>query len=316
MPTESEIDKSLLKRVIQEEFGIGISSMTLVPKVKATRGYLIEGLDHKRFFLKIYPNDNIPDSAFRFAYDLFYKVGIANVVHPVTAKSGQLRIGSGESYIALFRLITGKTAEENRFNDSQLERLGELLAEIHQSKKVVGEYSVKETFEISFEDKFLAVFREMGRLNDDSTEYQRKIRFFLEPHKEKFMQELTRLKELQREVRKMDLEFVNCHGEPSPGNVLSSDDNEVCLLDWDDPIFAPKEKDLLFFKDNIEPVMRGYRRFSEDTSVIRDVVEFYGHMWNLGEIADYGGRILFENNSNLQNQTSLDNLKGGWDFVF
>ena len=197
-----------------------------------------------------------------------------------------------------------------------MEKLGELLAEIHQSKKVVGEYSVKETFEISFEDKFLAVFREMGRLNDDSTEYQRKIRFFLEPHREKFMQELTRLKELQREVRKMDLEFVNCHGEPSPGNVLSSDDNEVCLLDWDDPIFAPKEKDLLFFKDNIEPVMRGYRRFSEDTSVNRDVVEFYGHMWNLGEIADYGGRIFFENNSDLLNQTWLDNLKGGWDFVF
>jgi len=143
----------------------------------------------------------------------------------------------------------------------------------------------------------LAVFREMGRLNDDSTEYQRKIRFFLEPHREKFMQELTRLKELQREVRKMDLEFVNCHGEPSPGNVLSSDNNEVYLLDWDDPIFAPKEKDLLFFKDNIELVMRGYRRFSEDTSGNRDVVEFYGHMWNLGEIADYGGRILFENNS-------------------
>src|SRR6266568_7908218 len=316
MPTESEIDKLLLKRVIQQEFGIDISSITLVPKVKAARGYLLEGLDHERFFLKTYTNDNVPDSAFRFAHDLFYKVGITNVVHPVTAKSGQLRIRTGESYFALFRLIAGKTAEESRFNGSQLERLGELLAKIHQSKKVLGEYSVKENFEISFEDKFLAVFREMGKLNDDSTEYQRKIRSFLEPHREKFMQELARLKELQREVRKMDLEFVNCHGEPSPGNIVSSDNSEVYLLDWDDPIFAPKEKDLLFFKDNIEPVMRGYRRFSEDPSVNRDVVEFYGHMWNLGEIADYGGRILFKNNGDLQNQTWLDNLKGGWDFVF
>jgi len=306
----------LFKKVIHEEFGISITSMTLVLKVKVARGYLIEGLDHERFFLKIYTNDNLPDSAFRFAHDLFYKVGIANVVHPVTAKSGQLQIRTGESNIALFRLIAGKTAEESRFNHSQLEKLGELLAKIHQSKKVVGEYSVKENFEISFEDKFLAVFREMGRLNDVSTEYQRKIRFFLEPHRKKFMQELARLKELQREVRKMDLEFVNCHGEPSPGNVLSSDNNEVYLLDWDEPIFAPKERDLLFFKDNIEPVMSGYRRFSGDTSVNRDVVEFYGHMWNLGEIADYGGRILFENNSDLQNQTWVDNLKGGWDFVF
>src|SRR5437899_3851705 len=316
MPTESEIDNSLLKRVIEEEFGIGISSMTLVRKVEAARGYLIEGLDHKRFFLKIYANDNIPDSAFRFAYDLFYKVGIANVAHPVTAKSGQLRIRTGESYIALFRLIAGRTAEESRFNDSQLERLGELLAKIHQSKKVLGEYSVKENFEISFEDKFLAVFREMGKLNDDSTEYQRKIRSFLEPHREKFMQELARLKELQREVRKMDLEFVNCHGEPSPGNIVSSDNSEVYLLDWDDPIFAPKEKDLLFFKDNFEPVMKGYSAFSGDTVIDQDVLEFYGHMWNLGEIAYYGSKLLFENHSDEQNQIWLDNLKGGWDFTF
>src|SRR5438034_2830205 len=138
MPTESEIDKSLLKRVIEEEFGIGISSMTLVPKVRAARGYLIEGLDHERFFLKIFTDDNIPDSAFRFAHDLFYKVGIANVVHPVTAKSGELRIRTGESYIALFRLIAGKTAEESRFNDSQLEKLGEPLgqdASIEESRR-------------------------------------------------------------------------------------------------------------------------------------------------------------------------------------
>ena len=83
---------------------------------------------------------------------------------------------------------------------------------MHQSKKVVGEYSMKENFEIAFEYRFSAVFREMGRLNDDSTEYQRRIRSFLEPHREKFMQELARLKELQREVKTMDLEFVNCHG--------------------------------------------------------------------------------------------------------
>src|SRR5207247_10933814 len=102
MPTESEIDKSLLKRVIEEEFGIGISSMTLVPKVRAARGYLIEGLDHERFFLKIFTDDNIPDSAFRFAHDLFYKVGIANVLHPVTARYGDMRVRSDDSYFLIF----------------------------------------------------------------------------------------------------------------------------------------------------------------------------------------------------------------------
>ncbi len=130
------------------------------------------------------------------------------------------------------------------------------------------------------------------------------------------MQELETLEKLQRRVRTKNLEFVNCHGEPSPGNILSSSNGEVHLLDWDEPIFAPKEKDLLFFKDNAEPVMKGYRLFSGDYIIDQDVIEFYGHKWNLGQIAYYGSKILFENHSDEQNQIWLDNLKGGWDFTF
>src|SRR5207302_5220648 len=91
---------------------------------------------------------------------------------------------------------------------------------------------------------------------------------------------------------------------------------DIHLLDWDDPIFAPKEKDLLFFNENIEPVMKGYSVFSNDNIIDQDVLEFYGHMWNLGEIADYSGKLLFENHTDEQNQMWLDNLKGGWDFTF
>src|SRR2546426_319058 len=81
-------------------------------------------------------------------------------------------------------------------------------------------------------------------------------------------------------------------------------------------IGVSKEKDLLFFKDNVEPVMKGYSVFSRDTVIDQDVLEFYGHMWNLGEIAYYGSKILFEDYSDAQNQIWLDNLKGGWDFSF
>jgi hypothetical protein len=62
--------------------------------------------------------------------------------------------------------------------------------------------------------------------------------------------------------------------------------------------------------------MKGYSLFSKNTNIDEDVMEFYGHLWNLGEIVDYGSKILFENHSDAQNQIWLDNLKGGWDFTF
>src|SRR5207244_8389909 len=145
---------------------------------------------------------------------------------------------------------------------------------------------------------------------------RRIVELVVRTHRHEFMRECEILETLQRKVRRMNLEFVKCHGEPSPGNILSSDNAEVYLLDWDEPIFAPKEKDLLFFKVNLEPVMKGYSGFSSDTVIDQDVLEFYGHMWNLGEITCYGSKVLFEDYSDSQNQIWLDNLEGGWDFAF
>jgi len=316
MLTESNVDKSLLKKVIQENFGISVISLTLVPKWETARACIVETSKHANFFLKIYSDDSVPDSAFRFAHDLYAKAGITNITHPVATNNGQMRTQIGDFHIALFDLISGTTAEQHELTVRQLERLGELLARIHQSKTMIGEYSVRERFEIPFRDRLVAIFNDMSKISGNSTKYKTQLKFFLEPHRQKFMEELETLRVLQRKVRRKNLEFVNCHGEPSPGNILSSNDGEIYLLDWDDPIFAPKEKDLLFFKDNIGPVMKGYSVFSQDTVIDQDVLEFYGHLWNLGEIAYYGGKILFENHSDEQNRIWLDNLKGGWDFTF
>ncbi len=316
MLTESKIDKSLLKKVVQEKFGISVTNLTLVPKWEVARAYVIESSNHQHFFLKIYSDDNVPDSAFRFAYDLFAKVGIRNIAHPIPTIYGQMRIRIGGFHVALFNLISGRTAQEHKFTHSQSERLGALLAKIHQSKTIIGEYSVKEKFEIPFNVRFLDVFGAISKMTRNSAQYKKRLKLLLEPHRQWFMQELETLEELQRKIRRTSLEFVNCHGEPSPGNILSSNDGEIHLLDWDEPIFAPKEKDLLFFKDNLEPVMKGYGAYAEDRIVDQNVMEFYGHLWNLGEIADYGSKILFENRSADQNRIWLDNLKGGWDFTF
>jgi spectinomycin phosphotransferase len=317
MLTDSKIDKSLLKKVINEKFGIRVFSFKLVPKWEAPRAYITEASSQTTFFLKIYSDDSIPDSAFRFAHDLYAKAGITNITRSIPTSNGQMRIQiGGVQTAALFSLISGKTAEEQKLPDGQLERLGELIAKIHHSKSVVGEYSVTEEFAIPFKDRLLGIFNAMSEISSGSTKFKKRLKLFLEPHRAKFLQELETLEGLQYKVVRKNLEFVNCHGKPSPGNVLSSNSGEVYLLDWDDPIFAPKEKDLLFFKDKIEPVMKGYSLFSKDINIDQEVMAFYGHMWNLGEIADYGGKILFENHSDAQNQVWLDNLKGGWDFTF
>ncbi|MGH7250149.1 MAG: phosphotransferase family protein, partial [Minisyncoccia bacterium] len=41
-------------------------------------------------------------------------------------------------------------------------------------------------------------------------------------------------------------EHVLCHTDIHMGNLLLSSDQRVYIVDWDQPIFAPKERDLMF----------------------------------------------------------------------
>lgn len=42
------------------------------------------------------------------------------------------------------------------------------------------------------------------------------------------------------------LDFVLCHSDIHPGNLLVGENGTLYIVDWDNPIFAPKERDLMF----------------------------------------------------------------------
>lgn len=51
---------------------------------------------------------------------------------------------------------------------------------------------------------------------------------------------------LGRKLRTRQTPTVICHGDPHLGNVMIGDDDRVWLIDWDDAVLAPRERDLMF----------------------------------------------------------------------
>ena len=41
-------------------------------------------------------------------------------------------------------------------------------------------------------------------------------------------------------------DFIVCHFDIHAGNILIDDDGSLYIVDWDDPILAPKERDLMY----------------------------------------------------------------------
>ena len=57
---------------------------------------------------------------------------------------------------------------------------------------------------------------------------------------------LDRVDRLGAELRELPADLVLCHGDPHLGNLLLGPDGQVWLVDWDDAVLAPRERDLMF----------------------------------------------------------------------
>ena len=58
---------------------------------------------------------------------------------------------------------------------------------------------------------------------------------------------LERADQLAEQLKQQTDQVVLCHTDAHPGNYLIADRGDLYLVDWDNPIFAYKERDLMFF---------------------------------------------------------------------
>jgi spectinomycin phosphotransferase len=314
MISEPNIDKSNLIELLEDNFNFKVGNITFNPKGEASWSYFVDIGDEK-YFLKLFKIQDFNLAPFEFTARLFSECEIKNIIHPIKTTSDKIFVSFEDFKLVLFGFIDGKTIREQPLNESQLEELGELLVKVHNSKDIIGAYPQKEEFDNPHKNDINKIYESLEKL-DDLNEIKEKTKQLYLDYKDKFLDEQNKLEELINKLKDQNIEFVNCHGEPSPGNVMVSNDGQIFLIDWDFPLFAPKEKDLLFFDKSFDQVLAGYRKVVPDVEINEDVKRYYSLLWNVQEIADWGIRILFgdasleEHNHSYEELTNFLNYSG------
>lgn len=241
---------------------------------------------------------------------------IEQIVAPLPTRTGALTGTCGGFTLILYPFIEGRTGMEIGMSDRQWLEFGATLGEIHRTilPTEIAAYMPGETFVPKWAE---SVGRLAQQIRDAAPgdRFQRELAEYWRSRDEEIRQLVLRTEELGRALRGGAREFVLCHADIHTANVLLDGAGRLHMIDWDEIICAPKERDLMFVVDravdgSIVPGSAEAHIFAGYGPTVVDPVAlaYYRYEWVVQEIGDFGARIFFD--QDVGEETRADAVLG------
>ncbi len=309
MITQPDFDEVQLKTRIEEEYGFAILELKAVPWGETSWGYAVEELGGQKYFAKVFPAPGISEESLRLTDRLYSECHLENIVHPIRTRDKGLRTSFGGHSLVLFNHVEGGNQRDHKLTVDEFRVLGRVLAKLHNATSCVSDYPVKERYETPFVKAYERILKEISKDPGKGSEPQKELKKLLSPHLARLEREVYTLENDRLKAQAVKPKFVICHGDLTPSNILVTPGHDIYLADWDAPLLAPKERDLVFLTGpKMMFVMQGYRTILDQGDVDEKVIAYYQHWRNVRDIAAYGERILHSRQDEDQSWHDLDEL--------
>ena len=108
------------------------------------------------------------------------------------------------------------------------------------------------------------------------------------------------------------------HGDCHLANILRDSAGSYRLIDWNDALLAPPERDLTFYTgvaDRFGPFLDVYLDTYDPGLLDPDIFAFYIYQWCVSEIGSYTHRILCRNPGTANDEQNESDLSGFREYV-
>ncbi|WP_433283339.1 phosphotransferase enzyme family protein [Micromonospora sp. CA-244673] len=288
------VDERLLAAEVAAAWGVDVAGLVFMPVGLDGHAwaYRVDTADGERYFLKLRRGDYTHAAVLLPGF--LRAQGVRQVVAPIDLPGGGAVRGFGDHRLLLYPFHDGGSLWGRGLTDRQWIEYGEFLGRLHavtpsadmaavlpvetwrstagERLRALGEQAAASELLGTFWDRYGAALRRLSATVDDLA------------------------------GRVTPGRHVVCHADIHPGNLIAEGDGPLHVVDWDAPILAPPERDLMFvfsrdFGDH--PVnahraalfRRGYGPLEPDRTVLSyyrgerhldDVVAFLDSILNSG----------------------------------
>jgi thiamine kinase-like enzyme len=275
-----------LKAILQKEYDIDVSDIVSGPRGFVAETFIITS-NEVRYFVKFVNKPLFRQkilASVEIQY-LLHRSGFERMNYPIRSIKGEYCIVSEDSVLLVYNYID---AEQSY--DYDLRAMGRLEADLHQRDSTSLLNIKQEDFQpqeaLSFPDVLQGILE--SKSNDPIEQDLTRIFHQQEVQLDSDYQLFTVLLE-QCRVKAAKYDYVVTHGDAG-GNTLVKTPTDLYLIDWDEIILAPAERDIwtLWLKPEFQ---KGYREISPLFTIDTELYHYYILMMHFTYIIHYLNEI-------------------------
>ena len=248
MLVKPDLPDESITACLQAEYGLRMERVEFLPLGGdlSTAVYRTVAEGGTAYFCKLRRGD-FDEISVDLPYYLSQQVVGSRIIAPLRTASGQLWAVVADFRLILYPFVEGKNGFDVELAQPQWAAFGTALKRIHSAvlPAQLAQRLMVENFSAEWRDQLSAIVRRL----DDEAFSDALTQELVAYYREKRAIILDLLEHAQRFAGLLAARagrFVVCHTDIHPGNLLLDGQGGLYIVDWDYPMLAPKERDLMF----------------------------------------------------------------------
>jgi spectinomycin phosphotransferase len=292
-------DARLAARV-RTDYGLAVDEIAFLPLGRDSSAwvYRVRAEDGAVFFLKVRLGP--VNQAGLLVPRYLHEHGVAPVVAPLPTATRRLWTTADGYTLTLYPFVAGTTGMMHGMAQAQWIAYGAALRRIHEAAlpPEIAQLMRHETYVPSGADLIRVLEARIGgaSLADPAAQ---ELATFWQEQQEIIHTLVERAEDLGQRLAYRTPPQVLCHADIHTNNVLLDAEGQVWIVDWDETMLAPRERDVMFAVGGginrmvvgpreEELFLRGYG----DTALDPIALAFYRYAWAVSDIGDYADQII------------------------
>ena len=243
-------------------------------------------------------------------------IGIPNIITPLTTKTGQLWANLEAFKLILYPFIYGRDGYDIDLSDYHWLEFGTTLKRVHAAEisSSITNQIQRETYSPQFRETVKKFMKQIE--NESYTDpVAIKLADFLKTKRSEVFDLIGCAERLALKLQADSPPFTVCHSDVHAGNILIDGNDKLYIVDWDNPILAPKERDLMFvggaqgFSGHTleEEETLFYRGYGQ-TQINQSALAYYRYERIIQDIAAYCEQLLLTDEGGEDREQSFQYL--------